>query len=345
MRGILNHLPGDRLRPTVVCSRQAGPEILGPAITNPAVALLPLPGQLSAAAERLRAAELDLLIYWEVGTDGLNYFLPFHKLAPVQCSTWGWPSTSGIPGMDFYLSWALLETGESDRFYSERLVRLRHLPTYYYRPAAPSSPRSRAELGFGSEDHLYLCSQNLRKVQPDFDALLGAILRRDPSAQVLFIRDAQPGITERLRRRFVEVLPDVVGRIRFLPRMGEADYLNLIAIADVVLDTLHYGGGANTTLDALAVGTPIVTLPGRFQRGRWACAAYELLGVTDCVAGTADEYVDIALRMAVDPDARQAIRARFAAASPALFENMGAVEDLVAFCEAAGQDGSAGEVP
>lgn len=335
MRGILNHLPGERFRLTVVCSRQAGPEILAPAIANPAVGYLPLDGDLPRAAEQVRAAGFDLLHYWEVGTDGMNYFLPFHGLAPVQCATWGWPVTSGIPNMDYYLSCELLETPESDAFYTETLVRLRHLPTYYYRLPVPERLRSRAELGLSPDRPLYLCAQNLRKVQPDFDAIVAGILRGDPRGQLLFIEDAQPAITERLRRRFAGGMPDLVERIRFLPRMGEPDYLNLLAVADLALDTLHYGGGANTSYDALAVGTPIVTLPGRFQRGRWAYAAYQRIGVTDAIAGSVDEYVAIALRLAGDAEQRRDLSERIMAACPLLFEDMAAVEELAAFCEAA----------
>jgi len=335
MRGILNHMPGDQFRLTVVCSRQAGPEILAPAIANPAVAYLPLASDLPAAAEQVRAAGFDLLHYWEVGTDGMNYFLPFYGLAPVQCATWGWPVTSGIPRIRYYLSCELLETAESDAHYTEELVRLRHLPTYYYRPPVPAAPKSRAELGFRRHDRLYLCAQNLRKAQPDFDAIVGSILRGDPRGQVIFVEDAQPGVTERLRRRFAVGLPDVADRIRFLRRMGEADYLDLLAAADVALDTLHYGGGANTTYDALAAGTPIVTLPGRFHRGRWAYAAYQRIGVTDAIAGSVEEYVAIALRLAAEPEARRELGARITDACPVLFEDRRAVDELAAFFEAA----------
>lgn len=335
MRGILNHLSGDDFRLTVLCSRQAGPQILGPAIANPAVRLLPLANHLPQAVEQVREAELDVLHYWEVGTDGMNYFLPFYDLAPVQCATWGWPVTSGIPTLDYYLSAELLETVESDVFYSEKLVRLRHLPTYYYRPIAPAPLKSRAQLGFGRHDHLYLCPQNLRKVQPDFDELVAALLRLDTRGIVLFIDDAQPAITELLRRRVAAVMPDVASRVRFLPRVPEADYLNLVAVADVVLDTLHYGGGANTTYDALSMGTPIVTLPGRFHRGRWTYAAYQRIGVTDCIADSVEAYVAIAARLAQDADWRQDVSARIAAACPVLFEDMGAVEELAAFFRSA----------
>ena len=70
-----------------------------------------------------------------------------------------------------------------------------------------------------------------------------------------------------LRRRWAEAIPDVADRIVFLQRVMGPDYLNVIALADVMLDTLHFNG-MNTSLEAMSVGTPIVTLPGGLQRGR-----------------------------------------------------------------------------
>ncbi len=131
----------------------------------------------------------------------------------------------------------------------------------------------------------------------------------------------------------------MIRQVRFLPRLPEADYLNVLALADVVLDTLHYGGGANTTYDALAVSTPIVTLPGQFHRGRWALAAYQRLGIDVGVADSAAMYVELALRLGMDGEYRDRVAARIQAASSVLFEDMKAVEELVGFFETAVGEG------
>ncbi len=333
MRGVLKHFPVDRFRLTVVCSQQGGEQILRPAITNPAIQYLALPAPIGRAIELLTAARFDVLYYWEVGTDPLNYALPFCRAAPVQCAGWGWPVSTGIPQIDYFVSSALLETAASDAHYSEQLVRLAHLPTYYYRPPIPGQLRPRDYFGLCETEHVYLCAQNLRKVHPDFDQLLAAILRRDPVGLVLLIADKQPQITELLRRRFAAGMPDVVARIRFLPQLPEADYLNLIALSDLVLDTLHYGGGANTTYDCLAAGTPVVTLPTQFQRGRYAYAAYQQIGVYDAIADSPTSYVDIALALGTDWAARADLSARISAACPVLFEDQAAVDELAEFFE------------
>ena len=130
-------------------------------------------------------------------------------------------------------------------------------------------------------------------------------------------------------------MPDIAARIQFLPHMAESDYLNVLALADVALDTLYYGGGANTIYDAFAAGTPVVTLPTQFQRGRYAYAAYQQIGIHDAIAGSPEAYVAIALRLGTDRAARADLSARISAACPPLFEDMAAVTELADFFEQA----------
>lgn len=331
MRGLINQLSGKQFRLTLVCSQQAGQEILRPHVHNPDVQFLPIPSAIDKAAEQLRMADFDILHYWEVGTDQLNYRLPFYELATVQCACWGWPVTTGIPQIGYYLSAEGLETAESDQFYTERLIRFRYLPTYYYRPIVPAQLQPRAVFGYSKHDHLYLCVQNLRKIHPQMDAVFADLLRRDPAGRLLFIEDAQPAITNLLHKRFAKQFPDVLHRVRFMPRQAEGGYLNLIAIADLVLDSFHYGGGANTTFDAMAVGTPIVSCPGRFQRSRWVYAVYRELGIDDGLASIPEEYGQMALEIGNDPDRRHAFRQQIQETASTLFENQQAVDELATF--------------
>lgn len=320
MAGVIEGLPARELRPVVVCGGLRAAAQLRASIRRDALDVLPLPRRLDEAAAALRAAGLALLYYWEVGTDALNYFLPFCRPAPVQCGGWGWPVTSGIPAIGHFLSSEPLEPPGAEAHYSESLVRLPSLPTCYRRPPAPDRPPERSRYGLDERDHIYLCAQNLRKVHPDMDTLVGAILRRDRRGLAVFIADREPAVTAQLVARLRRELPDVVERVRVLPRMGEAEHLGLLAAADVVLDTPHYGGGANTCLDAAAAGAPVVTLPGAFHRGRWALAVARAMGVASGVAATPDEYVERALGLGTDRAMRARAGAAIRAAAPALFD-------------------------
>lgn len=265
---------------------------------------LVLPRRVDEAANLLRQTGCDLLHYWEVGTDATNYFLPFFRPAPIQCATWGWPVTTGNPRVDWYVSSALLEPADGDSHYTERLVRLPSLPTCYERPPAPLPPATPAarRRKFGGDAHtpIYLCGQNLRKIHPDFDGILGDLLARDPKGRVVVIADEQPTLTDTLVRRLGRTLGPDVGRVGVIGRLDRVGYLRLVAAADVLLDTPHYGGGANTMADAVACGTPVVTLPSRYHRGRWAAAVLRQAGLHRLVTDSPRGYVDVALRLAAD---------------------------------------------
>src|SRR5262249_49817571 len=138
---------------------------------------------------------------------------------------------------------------------------------YYYRPNVPKEHKRRTDFGLRDDDHIYICPQNLFKLHPDMDELIAGILRRDSLAKLVVLEGRIEHWTELLRRRWNAVMPDVVDRLLFLPRQNPVDYVALITVADVMLDTLHFNG-MNSSLDAMCVGTPVVTLPGEFQRGR-----------------------------------------------------------------------------
>lgn len=334
MAGILNQLSAGRFDLTVVCSQQGSEARLRTGIHNPAVRYLPLPERIDHSVERLRQGRFAVLYHWEVGTDSLNYFLPFFRLAPVQCTGWGWPVTSGIPGVDYYLSARHLETADSDAQYSERLVRFQRLPTCYSRPERSAAPAARERFGLSAGQRVYVCAQNPRKIHPDFDALLAGVLRRDPGGVVVMVEDVQPALMAALRQRWQTQLPDVIERVRFLPWLAYSDYLDLLAVADVALDTLHFGSGI-TAYDALAVGLPIVTLPGMFSRGRYVQAVYRQMGLDEGIATDPADYIEQAVRFASEPDYRAAFGARLRTASAELFEDRQAVREFEEFLETA----------
>jgi len=326
MRGVLDRLDGDRIEPLVVCSQTAADRIRD-ALARDSVGVLPLPERFDRMVEVIRSARFDLLYYWEIGSDSTNYFLPFFRLAPVQCTSAGVPVTSGIPQVDYYLSSELWETEGAEARYTERLIRAKTNLVYVPRtlPSQPLKPRG--AFGFSEDLHLYLCAQKIEKFHPDFDALLGEILRRDAAGAVVIVKDPREHAALALRRRFAVTIPDVADRIAFLPWLPFADYLSLIAAADVLLDTLHYGGGS-TTYHGLSLGKPIVTLPSPFQAGRSTYACYRKMGIADGVASDPQEYVDVAVRMATDVDYRTDVVRQIRASCPVLFEDVEAVREL-----------------
>lgn len=323
--GVVAHLDPDRFRP-VVLGPAGSLAVLRAAIGRPDAEYLPLPPGLAGAAAALAAARCDLLYFWEVGTDPLNYFLPFARAAPAQCTSWGTPETSGVPAVDCYLSGALIEPPGAQDHYTEELVLLSTLPTYQHPVARPGPPATRAEFGLPEGRTLYACPQRPQKFHPDFDATLAAILRRDPQGLVVGLEDRGGHAAARLRARFATAIPDVADRIVLLPRRSHDGYLRLLSLADVALDTPHYGAGS-TAFDILGLGVPLVTLPGALAAGRFALGCYRRMGLFEAVAAAPEHFADLAVRLGADRGYRDDLSARILASSPALFGDLEAVRE------------------
>ena len=293
------------------------------------------------AREQIAALNLDMLFYQDIGMEPISYLLSFSRLAFVQCVSFGHPNTTGVPNIDYFISNDRFETPEAPEHYSERLFLLRDLPTlaYYYRPELPIMQRERTSLGLPPDAKLYFCPQTVFKIHPDFDFLLEGILERDPKGVVLLIEGEFEEWNEQLHQRFKRTMPALAQRILFTPRLDPARFLKLLAIVDVVLDTVHFNG-MNSSLEAFAVGTPVVTLPTRLQRGRHTQAMYQAMGITECIARSPSDYVAIAVRLVNDGQFAHDIRARIADRNHLLFEQQRVVDEFERFFRTALQESS-----
>lgn len=330
--GRIQRLPRERLE-VVVLSASAARDRVAADFEAAADRFVRLPREPAAAREMIRAQDLDLLLFTDVGMDALTYTLAFSRMAPVQAATWGHPVTTGSPQIDYFLSSELLEIADADAHYTEKLVRLPSLATYYPRLERPERPEldgARDRLGVGEQEHLYACPQTLFKFHPAFDPLLAGILRRDPAGVLVLVGGRMPSWTELLRSRFARSMPDVIDRIRWLAPLPRHDFLALLAVSDVLLDPIRFGGG-NTSYEALAMGTPVVTLPGELLRNRITQALYRKARYTDLVVGSEAEYVEQAVRLGTDAAYRHSVRERISASCGVLYEDDAEVRDLEAF--------------
>lgn len=329
MRGLVANISRDRFEVTTLTFAPPRDPV-AEAICRGADRYVVLADHVPTARQAILDLKLDVLFHADIGMDPTTFSLAFSRLAPVQCVTWGHPLTTGIPVIDYFISSELIEPEGAEEHYTEKLVRLKTLPFYYYRPAAPSPLRGREQFGLPADSHVYSCLQTLFKFHPQFDEALGGILRRDPRGIVVMLQGKHQHWEEMLRRRWATTLPDVVDRIRFFPPQQRGDFLNLMAVSDVLLDTYPFSGG-NTSYEGLALGVPIVTLAAPFMRGRITYALYKKMGMMDCVAATPAEYIERAVELGTDAERRRIVREKIAAASGVLFEDMEAVRELEAF--------------
>ena len=176
----------------------------------------------AALLRAIAAAELDLLVFLDVGMDPKTQLPAALRLAPVQCAAFGHPVTTCLSTIDYYLSSDLMEPPGGAAHYSEQLVRLPELSVCY---AAPAIDRSRAvarDPETTNDTVVYLCAQNFYKLLPQHDALFARIARAVPESIFWFIASRLPHATETFRKRmgraFAAERLDAAERCIFHPR-------------------------------------------------------------------------------------------------------------------------------
>ncbi len=263
-----------------------------------------IPQNLEAVCEQIIADNLHILVFPELGMDAATLRIAGLRLAPVQCIAWGHPVTSGLPTIDYFLSSDLMEPENAQEHYSETLIRLPNIGVSYPQLPVPTLTKNRADFQLREDAVVYLSSQAPYKYLPQYDYIFAEIARRVPKAQFMFLRAGVP--QQRLQQAFAAVGLNSEDYCVFSPVLPRNDYLMLNLVSDIYLDTLQWSGG-NTTLDAIACNLPIVTSPGEFMRGRHSYAFLQRLGVTDTIAETASEYIEIAVKLGLEPQWRHEV--------------------------------------
>ena len=273
-------------------------------------------------ALRIRADELDILIHPEVGMSTGSYLLSNMRLAPIQCAAWGHPVTTGSSVIDVYFSCGQMEPTDHQSHYAERVLLLDGIGVDIAMPMM-DAPAGRADFGLPATGRLYFCPQSLFKIHPDMDEALIKIIEGDSDAVLVFFQADSRAITmafaDRLGAALAARAIKAKGQVKFLPRLNARTFRQALKLADVVLDPFHWSGGG-TSLDAFAVDLPVVTMPGRFMRGRQTAAMLRMLDANTLIASDVDGYVKTAIEVASNKMLNQDLRALISANKRVLFD-------------------------
>lgn len=296
--------------------------------------------EIALAWQQLRALQLDLLFFTDIGMNAALPALLSCRCAPVQVTGWGFPRTSGFPTVDYYLSGEMVEPPEGQEHYSETLVRLAGLPCRYLSENLQLDPLAqemgRAYFLLPEEEPLVGCLQTYWKLHPDFDAVLERIAQAVPDAWFVFLEPTFAELADVFLSRLRRHAPTAAKRFLPLASVGRGQYAALAGCLDVLLDTLHFGSGISF-YESIWTGTPIVTVEGPFLRSRFVAGGYRLMGLQDApVARSPEQMAELTIALLRDHPRRERLRRRIAAAARAhLFDRMDMVTSFEAFaCEA-----------
>jgi protein O-GlcNAc transferase len=248
-------------------------------------------------SEQIRSDQIDILIDLSAHMAKNRLLVFARRSAPVQISYLAYPFTTGLSTMDWLVTDRYLDpplgTGHN---HIERLLYLPH--SYWCYSPPPSSPeltplpaQSKGFITFGSLN-------NFVKMNPQVWRLWAAILNSVPSSRLaLLIRGSRTGNESVLKNLAACGLDPA--RVDLHPQCSPADYFRLYHEIDIALDPFPVDGHT-TTLDALWMGVPVVTLAGANAMGRGAGSILTSIGHTDLIADTPDAYTSKAVALAHD---------------------------------------------
>lgn len=262
-------------------------------------------------ADQILIDRIDILVDLSLHTAGNRLPTFARRPAPVQVSWLGYPESSGLETIDYWLADPFLCPPETPA--SEEMGYPYRLPEVWCCYPAPADSPAVGELPFTRHGHITFGSFNHSgKVNRRVLDLWARILAAVPRSRLLLLAK-QGRHRERLKAHLQEcgVAPERVEFLDFEPlasRAGAAHYLQRYHRVDIALDTFPYNG-MTTTGDALWMGVPVVALRGRDGLSRASFSLLANIGLPELAAESEEEYVQCAITLAENPRRLTELRA------------------------------------
>jgi len=258
-------------------------------------------------AEQIRADGIDILVDLSGHTRENRLATFAQKPAPVQMTWAGYVGTTGLSAIDYLISDRFESPEGAEKYCCEKILRLPNGYLCYEAPpyAPPVSPLPALENGFVT----FGCFNNPAKVTPQTVVLWARILRELPTARLLLKYKGYDDreMADRLLSLFAN--EGVEGhRIELSGMAPNPELLACYQRVDIALDPFPYSGGL-TTMEALWMGVPVVTLAGERFCSRHSVSHLSVVGVPELIAADADNYLAIALGLARDLPRLASLRA------------------------------------
>ena len=283
----------------------------------------------AAAFEQVQTDAIDILIDLNGYTKDARTKLFALRPAPINVNWFGFPGTMGSPYHHYIIADETIVPTTHERFYSEKVLRLEcYQPNDRHRVVAPHEP-TRTEEGLPDKGFVFCCLNGSQKLTPVTFARWMQILKAVPDS-VLWLLTSTTETNERLRQQAQEhgVSPQ---RLVFAPKRANPFHLARYVLADLFLDNAPYGAHT-TAADAMWMGVPILTTPGRSFASRVCSSLVKAAGIPEMICESPAEYVTRAVQLGLNPALLQEIKAKLAAsrATCALFDTPRLVRDLEA---------------
>ena len=267
-------------------------------------------------ARRIRADGIQILVDLKGFTFDSRPAILGLRPAPLQVAFLGYPGTMGAGLVDYVLCDAAVAPPGSEAWFGERLALLPH--SYQVNDcdrAIPAAAPTREACGLPLEAFVFCSFNSPYKIEPRIFSVWMRILSRSPGAVLwAIVRDEQAQANLRREAQARGVDP---ARLVFAGYVPPAQHLARHAHADLFLDS-YFVNAHTTASDALWAGVPVLTCPGDAFPARVAASLLEAAGLPELVAGTLEEYEEIAVSLAADRPRLAALKARLVRGRAAL---------------------------
>ena len=291
---------------------------------------------LTSAREILETYNFNYIVYPDLGMKLLPTLLAYSRIALKQITTWGHSVTSGIDTIDYYISsnYFELPIELSQKHYSEKLILLKSLGTFYISPHKlfitkdnKHKQLTKGELGFKDITNIYCCLQTFYKINKQFEQCLLRILQLDPNACIL-LSNTFPYCKSHLKR-IKNIMTDAqIKRLKWYPSLEKAEFLNLVKISNVCLDPFPFGG-CNTSYDAFDYNIPVITMPNQYLYNRFTLGLYTKMNLADCecIVNNIEEYANIATQICLNIKLQHKINRNIEMNKHLIFQDMDSIND------------------
>lgn len=249
------------------------------------------------AAKRIVDDGIDILIDINGYTKDARTHVLAMRPAPIIVNWLGFPGTTGSTFHNYIIADDYIVPEDSEKYFSEKVLRLAcYQPNDRNRVISQNRPtRAEAKL---PENAVVFCSFNgLQKLTAFTFNRWMSILRQVPNSVLWTLGGTED--TNTLLKKMADEQGVASDRIVFAEKRANPDHLARYVLADLFLDTTPYG--AHTTAsDALWMGVPILTVPGRSFASRVCASLLHSAGLEDLICQTPDEYVERAVTLGKD---------------------------------------------
>ena len=295
------------------------------------------------AAQRIRADEIDILVDLNGFTKSARTKVFSLRPAPIIVNWFGFPGTMGSPDHHYLIADPRIVPEGSERYYTERVVRLSCYQPNDRKRIVGQPPR-RADEGLPEGAFVFCCLNGTQKFTPVMFSSWLAILKAVPDS-ILWLFGGAGDTNDRLRAqaRAADVAPE---RLVFAEKKMNPEHVARYALADLFLDTFPYGSHT-TAADALWMGLPVLTLVGRTFASRVCASLLHAAGIGEFACANREQYVNAAIALAQNRPALAVFKQRLADGRQTcrLFDTPRLVGELEAAYRGMYADYAAGRLP